>query len=81
MARLMWTGLGKKKHWKPRRSTDTHVSVICVYASTAKAPPGNKQKFFFVDLQDTLDKIPHNDILVMLGDLNARVSVLDEGST
>ena len=58
MARLMWTGLGKKKHWKPRRSTDTHVSIICVYAPTAKAPPGDKQKLY-VDLQDTLDKIPH----------------------
>ena len=56
MARLMWTGLGKKKHGKPRRSTDTHVSVICVYAPTVKAPPGDKQKLF-ADLQDTLDKI------------------------
>ena len=39
-----------------RRSTDTYVSVICVYAPTAKAPPGDKQKLF-ADLQDTLDKI------------------------
>ena len=45
MARLMWTGLGKKKHGQPRRTSDTHVSIICVYAPTAKAPPRDKQKF------------------------------------
>ena len=77
MARLLWTGSGKRKHG--RRSTDTYVSVFCAYAPTAKAPPGIKQRFY-TDLQDTIDKIPHNDILVTLGDFNARVGVLDQGS-
>ena len=39
---------------------------VCVYEPTAKAPPSIKLKFYD-DLQDTIDRIPHNDILVMLG--------------
>ena len=35
---------------------------------------------FYDDLQDTIDRIPHNDILVMLSDFNARVGVLDTGN-
>ena len=54
-----------------------YVLVICVYAPTAKAPSGIKQKVF-TELQDALDKIPKSDILVVLGDFNARVGVLDQ---
>lgn len=34
----------------------------------------------FAELQDALDKIPESDILVVLGDFNARVGVLDQDS-
>ena len=54
------------------------ISSVCL-APTAKAPPSIKLKFYD-DLQDTIDRIPHNDILVMLGDFNARVGVLDTGN-
>ena len=37
-----------------------------------------KQKFYS-DLQDTIDKLPQNDVLVMLGDFNAQVGVLEQG--
>ena len=66
MARLKWAGVGKKKHGRHKRDKDAHMSVICVYALTAKTPPGIKQKFFAV-LQNALDKIPESDILVVLG--------------
>ena len=79
MARLKWAGVVKKKHGRHKRDKDMYVSVICVYAPTAKAPPGIKQKFF-AELQDALDKIPESDILVVLGDFNARVGVLDQDS-
>ena len=59
-------------------ASGTYVSVVCAYSSTAKAPPSIKLKFY--DLQDTINRIPHNDILVMLGDFNARVGVLDTGN-
>ena len=76
MVRLMWTRSGRKKQ---HRRHKTYLSVVCVYAPTAKATPSIKQKFYS-DLQDTIDKIPQNDILLMLGDFNARVGVLDQVS-
>ena len=79
MARLKWAGVVKKKHGRHKRDKDMYMSVIYVYAPTAKAPPGIKQKFF-AELQDALDKIPESDILVVLGDFNARVGVLDQDS-
>ena len=51
------------------------VSVLCAYAPTARATPGVKQKFY-AELQDTINKVPANDILVLLGDFNAWVGVL-----
>ena len=76
MARLMLSrSEGRKQHAKHK----IYVSVVCAYAPTAKAPPGIKQKFYS-DLQDTIDKIPQNDILLMLGDFNVRVGVLELGS-
>ena len=79
MARLLWKGTGKRRRKHGRRCTDTHISVVCAYAPTAKAPPGIKRTFY-TDLQDTIDKIPRNYILVTLRDFNARVGVLDQGS-
>ena len=76
MVRLMWTRSGRKKQYRRHK---TYLSVVCVYAPTAKATPSIKQKFYS-DLQDTIDKIPQNDILLMLGDFNARVGVLDQDS-
>ena len=52
------------------------MSVLCAYAPTVKSTPGVKQKFY-ADLQDTIDKVPANDNLILLGDFNARVGVLD----
>ena len=78
-ARLKWIHIGKKKGGWSGKASGTYVSVVCAYASTAKAPPSTKLQFYD-NLQDTIDRIPHNDILVMLGDFNARVGVLDTGN-
>ena len=74
--RLKWVDAGKKKRGRSGRASGTYVSVVCAYTPTAKAPPSIKLKFYDV-LQDTIGRIPHNDILVMLGDFNARLGVLD----
>ena len=52
---------------------------MCAYTPIAKAPPSIKIKFYD-DLQDTIEKIPYNYVLFMLGDFNARVGVLDRGN-
>ena len=77
-ARLKWVHTGKKKGGWSGKASGTYVSVVCAYTPTAKAPPSIIK--FYDDLQDTIDRIPHNDILVMLGDFNARVGVLDTGN-
>ena len=73
-ARLKWPDGGINR----RKAKDIYMTVVCVYAPTAKAPPGVKAKFF-EDLQDTLDKVPIQDRLVLLGDFNARVGVRKSG--
>ena len=55
------------------------MSVVCAYAPTAKAPPGVKAKFTD-ELQDALDHVPVDDILIVLGDFNARVGKRERAS-
>ena len=61
------------------RHTDTFVTVISAYAPTAKASPHVKQQFVG-DLQNTVDKVPVSNVLVLLGDFNAHVGRRDPGS-
>ena len=49
----------------------THVTVISVYAPTFKAPV--EEKKFYSDLQDTLNTVSEHDLLLVVGDFNARV--------
>lgn len=48
------------------------MTVVSVYASTAKAPPAIKKEFKDL-LQSVLSRVPYEDVLILLGDLNARV--------
>ena len=41
-ARLKWPDGGSSR----RKAKDIYMTVVCVYAPTAKAPPGVKAKFF-----------------------------------
>ena len=50
-----------------------------MYATTVRVP-GVMMKCFYDDLQDLLSGIPPNDLLLMLGDLNAHVGVRDRSS-
>ena len=55
------------------------MCIISVYSPTAKAPAGI-QSSFRDELQGALNRIPTSDILLLLGDFNARVgkSSLDD---
>ena len=74
-ARLKLARKGQRRPGETRETSNTHISVLSVYAPTAKATPNIKQNFFS-DLQDTLDRISPSDVLIMLGDFNARVGRL-----
>ena len=54
------------------------ASVVCADAPTVKASPRIKSKFNS-DLQHTLDKIPQNGVLLLLGDFNTREGVIKQG--
>jgi len=70
----------KDDYPRDRRRTDLFLSIINVYAPTNRAPYSVKDKFFR-DLQTALDNVNGNDILVMLGDFNARVGSQDDSGS
>ena len=71
-ARLKVVGRGQRRPGGLRVTSSPHMTVVSAYAPTAKAPLGVKAKFFD-ELQDALDRVASGDILVVLGDFNARV--------
>ena len=71
-ARLKVARNGQRRPGGARETSDSFMTVVSAYAPTAKAPPNVKDKFF-EELQDTLDGVPTDDILILLGDFNVRV--------
>ena len=69
-ARLKVARSGQRRPSGSRETTDTFMTVVSVYAPTAKAPSAVKLKFAD-ELQDVLDTVPHSDVLILLGDFNA----------
>ena len=63
---------GRRQCGGSRWSKDKFITVVSVYAPTARAPKTVTDKFAD-DLQSVLDNVPADDILLVLGDMNARV--------
>lgn len=78
-ARLKVLHRGQRRPGGTRETSNTHMSVISVYAPTNKAPPGVKAKLTD-ELQDALDLVPAEDIVIVLGDFNASVGKREEES-
>ena len=55
-----------------------YCSVVSVYTPTHRASQEDKD-YFFDDLQRVLDGISADDVLLIMGDLNARVGAEDDG--
>ena len=53
-------------------SKDTYLSVVSVYAPTYNSPQEQKD-VFYDDLCCTINSVSEDDILIVLGDFNARV--------
>ena len=71
--RLRWASSDGRRSSKARGS---FVTIVCGYAPTARGPSCVKS-MFLEELQNTLDAVPENDILLLLGDFNARIGVRD----
>ncbi len=54
------------------RQQCSHLTLVSVYAPTLRSPQEIKDDFF-ADLQSVLDRVPAEDVVVLLGDWNARV--------
>ncbi|CAF4679784.1 unnamed protein product, partial [Rotaria sp. Silwood2] len=52
-----------------------HITIIAVYApvNPQTKQMGDECDKFYADLQDTINKVSSNDMLIIMGDLNARV--------
>jgi len=49
-----------------------NLSIISVHAATGEKYTEEKEKFY-EDLQTVHNKIPKHDIVIMMGDLNAKI--------
>lgn len=71
-ARLKLCSAGQRGPSGYRERRDMFITVLSMYAPTAKAPHAIMQKFMD-DLQDIIDGICPSDVLLLLGDFSARV--------
>ena len=70
IAQLKLIDVGQRRAGGSRGTKSTYISILSVYAPTAKAPPATKQKFMEVH---AVNEIPASDVMLLLGDFNARV--------
>ena len=71
-ARLKLAGQGIGKSLDRRRDRPVYVTVVSVYAPTFRASVEQKEQFFS-DVQAKLDSVNEHDVLLLVGDFNARV--------
>ena len=71
-ARLKLAGQGAGRSLDRRRDRPVYVTVVSVYAPTFRASVEQKEQFFS-DLQAKLDDVNEHDVLLLVGDFNARV--------
>ena len=57
-----------------------YITVVSVYAPTFRTPVEVKEKFYS-DLQTTLDEVSEHDLLLVVGDFNARVGSTERGGS
>jgi exonuclease III len=55
-----------------------NVRIVQLYAPTEKADGQTKERFY-VDLQNTIKSVDKKDMLIVMGDLNAKVSSSNVG--
>ena len=60
-------------------TSPTYATIVSIYAPTHRAPQESKD-IFYSDLQSTIDNNHKDDILLLIGDFNARVGSSDRVS-
>ena len=80
MARLKWAGVGRKKHGDITETKMHTYQSFVFMLQLQRHHLALSRSFLQYCRMHALDKIPESDRLVVLGDFNARVSVLDQDS-
>lgn len=71
-ARLKFARQDESRSGRRINNGPSYVTVISVYAPTHRATPEKKEDFY-ADLQETTDRVHVDDVLILVGDFNARV--------
>ncbi|KAI8514635.1 hypothetical protein Bbelb_072260 [Branchiostoma belcheri] len=69
---LQWKPVNERLLYVRLNSTYAKLSVVVAYAPTNDADGEDKDKFYSA-LQGVLEDIPRHDVMVLMGDFNARV--------
>lgn len=75
---IEWTPISERLMVARLKSRYTKLSVIQCYAPTNDAEEEPKDTFY-LQLQQALDSVPSHDVLLVIGDLNAKVGRSNEG--
>ena len=67
-----WRCVDERIVWIRLNVKDTWVSVVQVYAPTEDSCVSNKDESFS-RLQETVGRVTRSDLLIVMGDMNARV--------
>ena len=74
-----WKAISSKGGSKNKSNSPVFVTVFSVYAPTHRSPQEKKNEVY-QDLQNTLNRVRQEDVLLLIGDFNARVRSSDGGT-
>lgn len=73
-----WEPIDERIMYVRFKSSHGNMSIIVSYAPTNEADDNRKDNFY-IRLQEVTDKVPKHDILLCIGDLNAKLGNENEG--
>lgn len=73
-----WEPIDERIMYVRFKSSHGNMSIIVSYAPTNEADDNRKDNFY-IRLQEVIDKVPKHDILLCIGDLNAKLGNENEG--
>ena len=77
-ALIAWQPVSERIITARIQSRHTKSTIVQVYAPTEEADHTDKDDFY-EQLQDTLNRVPNHDVVILIGDLNAQIHRNREG--
>ena len=73
-----WEPVNERIMYARLKSSHGNMSIMVCYAPTNEADDNRKDNFYAI-LQEAIDKVPKHDILLCIGDMNAKLGNDNEG--